>query len=160
MVFRIFILLEQSNGIYTVNYTILSENKGGFIIEISAFDQFSNNASTTKIIQIIHKKESSFPLTTILAIIAVLIIVIFVAYFLQKRFSILRLQDVQEELKEVQRLQNEAVKNYYKKGSISRETYDMLRKEHSERLAELKREMRKKKKKVRKNIEYKKVDKT
>ena len=47
------------------------------------------------------------------------------------------MQDVQEEIEEVKRLQDEAAEKYYKKGSISRQAYDMLRKEHTERLTEL-----------------------
>ena len=131
-------LAEQGNGVYLANYKITSENKGSFIIEISASDPFNNNASSTKVIQIIYEEQNTFPLIPILSTIIIISIAIFVAYILRKKFSLLRSQDVEAEIEEIKRLQNEAAEKYYKKGSISRTTYDLLRKEHTERLGELK----------------------
>ena len=131
-------LLEQSNGTYSVNYTINTENKGSFIIRISASDQFNNNASLNKIFQIIYEEQNIFPFYTVLGVIATILITIFAVYIFRKRFYLLRSQDIKEEIEEIKRLQNEAATKYYKEGSISRTTYDLLQKEHAERLTELK----------------------
>jgi len=133
-------LVELENGTYLANYKITSGNKGSFIIEISASDPFNNNASSTKVIQIIYEEQNTFPFITILGAIAAILTVIFVLYILRKHFYLLRSQDRQAEIEEIQHLQNEAAEKYYKKGSISRTTYDLLRKEHTERLSELKKE--------------------
>lgn len=140
-------LIEQIDGIYAVNYTMISEYEGSLIIEISASDQFGNNASATQVIYIIHREEQSmFPFITILGLIAVSLIGIFAVYFLWIHFTSQHFKDIQGEIQEIQRLQNEAAVKYYKEGSISRETYDVLRQEHTECLGELKKEERKIKK--------------
>jgi hypothetical protein len=139
-------LIELKNGSYSADYTISIEDKGSFIIEIFSSDEYNNNASTTKIVQIVYQEDSSFPIYTVISVIIVLLVIILILYFLRKKFSVIRLQDAEEEIKEVEKLQNEAAENYYKRGSITRQTYDLLRKEHSERLAELKKDFGKKNK--------------
>jgi len=130
-------LKEGNNDTYSTNYTILDENTGSILIEISTQDQNDNTGSIKKVISIVKKQETESIIITILPIIIAILIITIVTYFLSKRLKFLRMQDVQEEIKEVKRLQDEAAEKYYKKGSISRQSYDMLRKEHSERLAEL-----------------------
>jgi len=131
-------LISGKNGTYSINYTTTSKNEGSWIIKISASDSFGNNASITKIIYIIQEENYVFPFTTIIAVIATITILILAVYIIKKRIHLIRSQDVKEEIEEIKRLQNEAATKYYKEGTISRTTYDLLQKEHSERLAELK----------------------
>jgi len=128
---------SEGGGIYSVNCTTAVTTVGSQIIEFSASDQFGNNASVTQIIYIVNKEKSEFPFYQILGFLCAIIIGSLVIIFIKKRFSSLRLKDIESEIEELQRLQNEATTKYYINGSISRETYDTLRKEHTQRLAEL-----------------------
>jgi hypothetical protein len=78
-----------------------------------------------------------------LGLIGLGLFVIIAVYIFRKRYSIQHFKDIQEEIKEVERLQNETAIYYYKKGTISREIYNVLRKEHASRLTELKNEEKK-----------------
>jgi len=131
-------LIRQDNKTYAINYTTTSKNEGSWILEIFATDAFGNNASETQIIYIIHEEKFIFPFTTVIGIIATILILVFAVYIFRKRVHLIRSQDVKEEIEEIKRLQNEAANKYYKEGTISRVTYDLLQKEHTERLAELK----------------------
>jgi len=131
-------LISQDNKTYAINYTTTSKNEGSWILEIFATDAFGNNASETQIIYIIHEEKFIFPFTTVIGIIATILILVFAVYIFRKRVHLIRSQDVKEEIEEIKRLQNEAANKYYKEGTISRVTYDLLQKEHTERLAELK----------------------
>ncbi len=130
-------LQEQGNGIYTTDYKISNENTGSFLLELHSEDQHGNSGSATKVVHIIKKQESEFPLYTIITIIIVSIIGILFFSLFKKRLHLIRMQDTQEEIQELKRLQDEAAKKYYREGSISRQSYDILRKEHAERLSEL-----------------------
>ena len=112
-------------------------------IEIFSNDQFRNNVSKTKIIYIIYEDQFILSFTTLSGIIGFGLFVMIAVYIFRKRYSIQHLMDIQEEIKEVERLQNETAIFYYKKGTISREIYNVLRKEHASRLTELKNEERK-----------------
>lgn len=129
---------ETSNGTYLANYKISDANAGSIIIDISVEDEFGNTGSLTKIIYVVEKQDSSLPIVTIISVTAGILVLVFIAYFLKKKIHLLRVADVEDEIEEVKRLQDETAQKYYKEGSISRQAYDSLRKEHSERLAELK----------------------
>ena len=130
-------LLEEDDGIYSTNYFISDEGKGSFLMELVLSDLYGNTASLTKVIPLVHRQKTEFPLMLILYISAAVPIAIFVIFFLKRRISLIHVRDVQEEIREVKRLQKEAAAKYYKEGSISRSAYDLLRSEHNERLAEL-----------------------
>jgi len=119
---------------------------GPFFIKFNGSDPYNNTGAKDIIIQIIKKSQNSFPYVTIISIIIVLLILILIIYAIKKRFLKQRFSDIKQEIEEVKKLQNEAATKYYKKGSISRQTYDILRKEHTERLAELKKDKKKMKK--------------
>ena len=131
------ILNSAGDGLYSVDCTKIINTIGTQIIEFSASDAFGNSASATKIIYIISEEKSEFPFYQILAFVFILIICFLVIIFIKKRFFMLRLKDIENEIQELKRLQNETVSNYYVKGSISRETYDMLQREYAQRLSEL-----------------------
>ena len=135
-------LNEQDNGSYFHTLDIKDETFGRYIIKFSASDQFGNNVSAIKIIQINRntnsEKDSNFPFVFLLGVISCIIIVVFLVLYISKRLNFLRSQDIHFENEELEKLQKEAARKYYIDGSISRATYDMLRKEHEERIAELK----------------------
>ena len=130
-------LNSEGAGIFSVNFTTVVDTVGSHIVEFSAFDKFGNSGSVNQIIYIVNRDKSEFPYYQILGFIFVIIIGGLVVIFIKKRFSLLYLRDIESEKEELLRLQNETITNYYIKGSISRETYDMLIKEYAERLAEL-----------------------
>lgn len=131
------IFYSEGDGLYSIDCTNVISTAGSQIIEFTASDPYGNSASATQIIYIVDKEKSEFPFYQILAFIFVLIICSLVIIFIRKRFSITRLLDIENEIKELKRLQNETVTNYYVKGSITRETYDMLQREYASRLSEL-----------------------
>ena len=130
-------LNNEGNGFYSIDCANIINSAGTQFIEFTASDPFGNSASTTQIIYIVNKEISEFPFYQILGFIFLLIICSLVIIFIKKRFSLVRLNDIENEIKELKRLQNETVTNYYVKGSITRETYDMLQKEYAQRLSEL-----------------------
>ena len=75
----------------------------------------------------------------------IFIFMIFIINYIRRSYSLLNIRDIENEIEELKRIQNEAATNYYKNGTINRTTYDMLRKETSDRISELNGEIRKKK---------------
>jgi hypothetical protein len=132
--------INIENGTYEVNFSIPGSKKGSWFIEIFATDNFGNNVSKTKIIYIIYEDQFILSFTTILGLIGLGLFVMIAVFIFRRKYSIQHLKDIQEEIKEVERLQNETAIYYYKKGTISREIYNVLRKEHASRLTELKNE--------------------
>ncbi|MCX6666205.1 MAG: hypothetical protein NT038_09160 [Euryarchaeota archaeon] len=133
-------LLSQGDGIYSINCTTVMTTVGSQIIEFSASDSSGNNLFVTHIIYLVDNEKSEFPLYQILGFLAVTIIVVIIIYFAKKRLSLLRVKDIENEIEELQLLQNEAAVNYYKKGTITRQTYDIFQKENSQRLAVIKKD--------------------
>jgi hypothetical protein len=58
---------------------------------------------------------------------------------------LLNIRDIESELEELKRIQSEAIDNYYKYGTINKNTYELLRKQTSDRILELNGEISKKK---------------
>jgi len=139
-------LVDQQNGTYLSNYVLSNKDLGSWFIDVYARDKFGNDALTTKTIQVINTEQINIPFFTILGILIVSLFGFFSVYILKRNFSFQRLNDIESEIQEEERLQNETAVKYYKNGSISRNTYDALIKQHTERLGELKKEKRKIKK--------------
>jgi len=130
-------LINHENGMYSINYTVTNDDIGRWFMTISASDDHGNNASITHVIQLIEEKQSIIPFTTIFILLFSIISIIIILFLLQKYFSQKNYKDITSEIKEIKRLQNEVAINYFRKGSISRKTYDGLMKEHMIRLSEL-----------------------
>ena len=64
-----------------------------------------------------------------------------------KSYSKQNIKDIKSEIEEIKDLQNEVAINYFKKGSISRKTYDKLMMDHTIRLAKLNKDFSKSKNK-------------
>jgi len=136
-------LINHDDGRYIINYTIIDEDIGRWIITISASDYHGNNASITQVIQLIEEKQSVIPFMTIFILIFSIIIFTIILLFLRKYFNKQSFKDIHSEIKEIKRLQGEVAINYFRKGSISRKTYDSLMKENTIRLTELNKEISK-----------------
>ncbi len=133
-------------GTYGTNYTVENKDIGNWFINITSLDENGNYGSVQESIFVYKpvssskKEKADLPLMTIFIVLLACIVSIFVLKFVQKRFSKQHYEDVQTEIKEIQKLQKEAVEKYYKKGTINRPTYDNLRHEYESRLDELKNE--------------------
>jgi len=136
-------LINRGNGIYSENYSITDEYLGRKNLKIVASDLYDNNASISLIVQFNKESHSNFPFSSIFFIIFVITILIFVIMLFKKRFFYHLHRDIENEIKEIKCLQKEAAINYFMKGSINRNTYDKLMKEHTIRLSELNNEVSK-----------------
>lgn len=145
-------LVDQQNGTYLIKYMISNDDLGSWFMDVYANDKYGNNAFTSKTIQINEIEKLNIPLSNILGILFISLIGFLAAYFFRRNFSVQRLNDIEEEIQEEEQIQNETVVKYFKTGSISRNTYDALMKQHTQRLGELNKEKSKIKKiKWRKN---------
>jgi len=139
-------LIDQQNGTYLSKYLISNKDLGSWFMDIYAIDKFGNSAFTSKTIQVSETEKFNIPFSTIFGILFFSLIASLIAYLLKRNFSAQRLTDIEEEIQEEELIQNETVVKYFKTGSISRNTYDSLMKQHTERLGELKKEKSKIKK--------------
>lgn len=131
-------LHKQENGLYSAPYTIKDEHTGSFFISFTAKDIYDNSASFDHIIHLKEISVYSFPLTTFIIVSIIILLIASSLYYSKKYVSSQHYKNVEDEIKEIQKLQDEAAVKYYKTGSITRQTYDLLRKDHTERLEELK----------------------
>jgi len=139
-------LIHQENGIYSNSLKVSSEDLGSWFIEYIASDQYDNYAACSQIVHIVKEDpaEVSLALYAIITPFAIILAIIVLNY-IRKSYSLLNIRDIENEIEELKRIQNEAATKYYKKGTINRNTYDMLRKETTDRISELNREINKNK---------------
>jgi hypothetical protein len=133
-------LQNRGGGIYSINCTDHIHSEGSQRIYFFASDQFGNSGSTPYILSLTKPTVSEFPFIQIIGAVSVIITVILLLYFLNQRRFLLHKKNIQEEIVELEHLRNEAAVNYYTKGTITRQTYDLLQKDHAQRLAELKKD--------------------
>ena len=132
------LLRHLSGGVYIFNCTNILDTIGSHRISFSASDFFGNNGSTTHILYLVSPTNFEFPFMQIIGFLATVIVAIFLIYLLRQRRLLLRKKNIQNEIEELEHLRNEAALNYYHKGTITRQTYDLLQQEYAKRLAELK----------------------
>jgi hypothetical protein len=135
-------LQNENNGIYTTNVTVTGQDIGSQVFEISAMDLFGNEGSTKKILLISSETQSSI-LVIVIPLFTAALCGLIGLVLIKRIYRSQRLKSLQDEMMETQRLQEEAVKKYYKEGSISKEIYDALIFEHTQRYAHLQKEERK-----------------
>jgi hypothetical protein len=137
-------LIAMGGGIYGATYTIRDEDVGTWNIQISAFDAYGNSSSvaaaSTVIVQpgIVRYIIRYWPV--VLA--AILGLGVASAFVAQGSLRTRRLGIIKREKREIERLTKEAAFEYFKKGSIPRETYDNLTKEYATKLTNLDKEER------------------
>jgi hypothetical protein len=137
-------LIAMGGGIYGATYTIRDEDVGAWNIQISAFDAYGNSSSvaaaSTVIVQpgIVRYIIRYWPV--VLA--AILGLGVASAFVAQGSLRTRRLGIIKREKREIERLTKEAAFEYFKKGSIPRETYDNLTKEYATKLTNLDKEER------------------
>jgi len=135
-------LQNENNGMYTTNISVTSQDIGSQVFEINAQDLFENKGEIKKIFLITSETQSTIILILI-PLLAAGICGIICFVFIGKMYKSRRLKTIQEEMIETKRLQEEAAKKYYKEGSISKEIYEALIYEHTQRYAHLQKEERK-----------------
>ena len=135
-------LQNENNGVYTANITVTNQDIGSQVFEISAKDLFGNAGVVKKSILITSETQSTI-LVTLIPLFAASLCGIIGFVFIRRIYRFERLKSIQEEMIETQRLQEEAAKKYYKEGSISKEIYEALIYEHTQRYAHLQKEERK-----------------
>jgi hypothetical protein len=133
-------LQNRGGGMYSINCTGSIHNEGSQRINFFASDQFGNSGSTPYILSLTKPTISEFPFVQLISVLGVFSIVMLLLYFIKQRHSLLHKKNILTEIEELEHLRNEAAINYYTKGTITRQTYDLLQKEHAQRLAELKKD--------------------
>jgi len=135
-------LQNENNGMYTTNISVTAQDVGSQVFEINAWDLFENKGEIKKIFLITSETQSTIILILI-PLLAVGICGIIGFVFIGKMYRSRRVKTIREEMIETKRLQEEAAKKYYKEGSISKEIYEALIYEHTQRYAHLQKEERK-----------------
>lgn len=133
-------LTQGENDTYVGSYDITSENITGWIMRITATDSYGNSGDTSFTLSV-TPPEGSPPFLLILVVVAIFVAVGITSSFiaLRKRRAG-RLRSIKEEKKDIQKAQTDAAVQYFKKGEISRETYDKLMHELERKLTELEKE--------------------
>jgi hypothetical protein len=134
-------LIAMGGGIYSATYTIRGGEVGTWDIQISAVDAYGNSksmdaASTVIVEPWIIKRYWPVVLAAILGL------GVASAFVAQGSLRTRRLGIIKREKREIERLTKEAAFEYFKKGSIPRETYDNLTKEYATKLTNLDKEER------------------
>ncbi len=137
-------LTAEGGGIYGATYIIGDGEVGTWNIQISAVDAYGNSSSMAAAWTVIVPPG---PFTYVIrywpvVLAAVLGLVVASAFVAQGRLRTRRLGTIKREKQEIERLRKEAALEYFKKGAISRETYDNLTKEYATKLTNLDKEER------------------
>jgi len=119
------------NGTYKANF----KEKGSKQVKLSIYttDAWNNSGSFFRILYIMPPS----PIFSIdifgIAILAVVAVTSFstISYGARRWLLKKQLMEIEDELNEVRRLQRETVMKYYKEGSISRKTYEILMQEYA-----------------------------
>jgi len=135
-------LQNENNGMYTTNITVTGQDIGSQVFDISAKDLFGNEGGAKKILLIFSETQSSI-LVIVIPLFTAALCGLIGLVLIRRIYRSQRLKSIQDEMIETQRLQEEAVKKYYKEGSISKEVYEALIFEHTQRYAHLQKEERK-----------------
>jgi hypothetical protein len=125
------------NGTYAGTLSLNGYMQGNYIIEIHGSDPYDNTVTMNKVFYVTVRDQNDVSLVMIMAVLSVIIGCFLIVYLFRGQFDQIRFRDIDTEIEEINRLQTETVIAYYQKGSISRPTYDLLRKQHEQRLAEL-----------------------
>ncbi len=137
---EIYHLQNRGGGIYSIDCTDRIHSEGSQRIYFFASDQFGNSGSTPYILSLTKPTVSEFPFVQLISVLGVVSIMILLLYVINKRRFLLHKKNIRDEIEELEHLRNEAAVNYYTKGTITRQTYDLLQKDHAQRLAELKKD--------------------
>jgi len=137
-------LMAKGGGIYGATYTIRDDEVGTWDIRISAVDAYGNSGSVVWDSAVIVPPGAAGYITrywpvTLAAILGLVAASGFVAH---GQMRVRRLGAIKREKQEIERLKKEATVDYFKKGAISRETYDNLTKEYTSKLTNLDKEER------------------
>jgi hypothetical protein len=130
-------LTYQGNGSYQGFFISQETNQKNLMFTVHATDSYGNTVTDYQLVYIIDSEQGAVPLILVISLTGLVIIAFLMIYFLKNNIIRVRFEDINTEIEEIDQLQKEAVLAYYQKGSISRNAYERLRKEHEQRLAEL-----------------------
>lgn len=130
-------LTYQENGVYKGVFSSSSENVGGKILEIEASD-IHGNKRNKKYVLMIESPPSRLQIFPIAVIAGCVVLGAIGSYVIRQKYFKIDLEDIKDEIKFIKNLQSETASKYFRKGEISRETYDSIMGDLSDRLDELK----------------------
>ena len=133
-------LTKGENSVYTGTYKITSENITGWIIGITATDSHGNSGNSSFTISIVPPESSPALFLILLVIIISLAVGVTFSFVGLRKRRAERLKSIREEKKDIQKAQRDVAVQYFKKGEISRETYDKLMHELERKLMDLEKE--------------------
>ncbi|MEM2878882.1 MAG: hypothetical protein QXG10_05010 [Candidatus Hadarchaeales archaeon] len=131
------------NGAYFYSYMVSGDDAGIWTMVVNASDAAGNSGSITSLITVLPAEEG-IPIYWIVAICAVSAVIVSAAFLIRRHLIMRRMDRVEMEKKHIMALRDEAIRKYFKEGSISRQTYDSLLDEYQTKLAELERISREK----------------
>jgi len=157
---NIFTLTYESPGIYTAQYTVKEEDVGNCFLEVAAEDLYGNDGSDTIILSVQPRSTLGVLSAYWWAVLSVVVAAGIATGVIvsRSRFS-QRLSKISAEKREIKKLMKEAEIRYYKEGSITRATFDEIISGHEKRLADLEKEERILKRKVKERSKSKKAKK-
>jgi hypothetical protein len=135
-----YLLQNQGEGLYQIDVTKIIKTPGSYHMSFIASDPFGNSGTSTYILSLVEPTTSPIPILQIIGALILLLCVFVLVYFINQQHILLRKKDLQNEIEELENLRNETALKYYTKGTITRQTYDLLETEYVKRLAELRNE--------------------
>jgi len=144
-------LVYESPGVYSADYVITEQDVGTWSLEVSGEDLYGNSGSKSSVISIESMGSIGILSKYWLAVLGSIVAIGVASAFATRRVRAAgRLKRITNEKRELIKLMKEAETKYYKEGSITRDTFDELVRGHEKRAAELEKEERVLKAKVKK----------
>lgn len=152
-------LVAKGSGVYSTTYTVSSEDIGGLTLQISVADSSGNLGSKSSTVTVVAMGAAEVVVFRYWwALLSVIIGVGVVSAYVVHRMRVAaRLDNIKKEMTELDKLEKQAVIDYFKNGSITRNIFDDLVKGYEERRADLEMEEKMLESKVRKRAKKKKI---
>lgn len=127
---------HSGDGRYTALYLPDKDTKY-ILLSITAVDRYNNTGYLDHTFYLNYRPPTALDIKMVLVMLIAMGAVGTIFYRTKKTIFAKHLEDVKRELDEIRRLQREAIIKYYKKGTISRTTYDLLMQEYAKAYGEL-----------------------
>jgi hypothetical protein len=140
-----------NGGEWKTGDSVLISESGMHVVEYYSVDLAGNAEEITQIrVQVYVPVEVEVPLYVWTALVAIAAVGLSVTYAWHRGKPARRLREIGAERRELERIKRKAERDYFELGRASRETYDSLIRRYKERMAELEREERLLKRKLKK----------
>ncbi len=127
---------NSGNGTYTTLYLPDKDSKY-MLLSITAVDRYNNSGYLSRAFYLSYRPSTTLDIKMVVIMLIAMGAVGTIFYRTKKTMFMKHLEDVKRELDEIRRLQRETIIKYYKKGTISRTTYDLLMQEYAKSYGEL-----------------------